>query len=100
MSAAGLSAYLQVLLLYLHVKLAKRFEPSRHSLHLVFILSLARTLVDITLRPFAEAGCDLLNAEHWVILVVSQQAAIVALVLARFCRRRHLTSVSWSSAWS
>ena len=45
--------------------------PFVHAVDLVRILFLTRALGQVALGPLSEAGCDLLDADYWVVTVVS-----------------------------
>ena len=61
--------------------LAEDLEPSSHAIDLVGVLALSVAFVNKPLRPLSISGGDLLNARHWICLVVSQERSVERFVL-------------------
>jgi len=89
---------LRALLLGLDVVLSEDLEPSVHSVDLVLVL-LSVTFINVALGPLSEASSNLLDADHWVVLVVSHETLLVVETAIRWILVVG-SSVSWNHVWS
>ena len=90
---------LRALLLGLDVVLSEDLEPSVHSIDLVLVLSLSVTFINVALGPLSEASSNLLDADHWVVLVVSHETLLIVETAIRWVLVVG-SSVSWNHVWS